>query len=103
MPVRYHNTLSRKLEEFVPLQKGEVRLYTCGPTVHDYAHIGNFRTYLWEDLLRRHLEHHGYRIRQVMNITDNEWAVTREFSSSITTTILAAMPNAMNSSLTGNN
>ena len=70
MPIRYHNTLSRKLEKFVSLHKGEVRLYTCGPTVHDFAHIGNFRTYLWEDLLRRHLEYRGYRIRQVMNITD---------------------------------
>src|SRR5262249_46701134 len=48
----------------------EVRLYTCGPTVYDYAHIGNFRTYLWEDLLRRHLEFRGFRVRQVMNLTD---------------------------------
>jgi cysteinyl-tRNA synthetase len=70
MSIRYYNTLSREVEEFVPLRAGEVGLYTCGPTVHDYAHIGNFRTYLWEDLLRRHLEYRGYRVRQVMNITD---------------------------------
>jgi cysteinyl-tRNA synthetase len=70
MSIRYYNTMSRSVEEFVPLREGEVRLYTCGPTVHDYAHIGNFRTYLWEDVLRRHLEYRGYRVRQVMNITD---------------------------------
>jgi cysteinyl-tRNA synthetase len=62
--------MTRMLEEFVPLTGGEALLYTCGPTVYDYAHIGNFRTYLWEDLLRRHLEFRGFKVRQVMNITD---------------------------------
>jgi len=70
MALRVYNTLTRRLEEFVPLQTGEVRLYTCGPTVYDYAHIGNFRTYLWEDLLRRYLEFRGYRVTQAMNLTD---------------------------------
>jgi len=70
MGLRFYNTLTRRLEEFTPLREGEVRLYTCGPTVYDYAHIGNFRTYLWEDLLRRYLEFRGYRVRQVMNLTD---------------------------------
>ena len=70
MGLRFYNTLTRRLDEFTPLREGEVRLYTCGPTVYDYAHIGNFRTYLWEDLLRRYLEFRGYRVRQVMNLTD---------------------------------
>src|SRR6266849_2677917 len=70
MALRFHNTLTRQYEEFIPLHPGEVRLYTCGPTVYDYAHIGNFRTYLWEDLLRRYLEFRGYRVRHVMTLTD---------------------------------
>lgn len=85
MTIRYYNTMSRKLEEFVPLKAGEVRLYTCGPTVHDYAHIGNFRTYLWEDLLRRHLEFRGYRVRQVMNITDiDDKTITKSMKAGVT-------------------
>src|SRR5258706_1531640 len=70
MGLRFYNPLTRRLDEFTPLREGEVRLYTCGPTVYDFAHIGNFRTYLWEDLLRRHLEFRGFRVRQVMNLTD---------------------------------
>ncbi len=70
MTLRFHNTLTRREEEFVPLYPGEARLYTCGPTVYDFAHIGNFRTYLWEDLLRRYLKFRGYRVTQVMNLTD---------------------------------
>ncbi len=68
--IRFYNTLSRGTEPFEPLVPGEVRMYTCGPTVYDYAHIGNFRAYVWEDFLRRFLEHRGYRVIQVMNITD---------------------------------
>ncbi|MEE9219189.1 MAG: cysteine--tRNA ligase [Acidobacteriota bacterium] len=64
------NTLSRQKEEFRPLRAGEVRIYTCGPTVYDFAHIGNFRAYLWEDLLRRTLKFLGLRVHQVMNLTD---------------------------------
>jgi len=64
------NTLTRKKEEFVPLEPGNVRMYTCGPTVHDFAHIGNFRTYVFEDLLRRYLLWRGFSVTQVMNITD---------------------------------
>ncbi len=70
MGLRVYNTLAREVQEFRPLREGEVRLYTCGPTVYDAAHIGNFRTYLWEDVLRRYLRHLGYRVTQVMNITD---------------------------------
>ena len=78
MAIRYFNTMSRSLEEFHPLKETipgepcEVGLYTCGPTVHDFAHIGNFRTYVFEDILRRHLEYRGYKVKHVMNITDVE-------------------------------
>lgn len=68
--IQFHNTLSGKLEEFKPLKAGAVTLYTCGPTVYNYAHIGNFRTFVFEDLLRRFLEFKGFKIRHVMNITD---------------------------------
>jgi len=65
-----YNTMSGAVEPFVPLHPGRVGMYTCGPTVHDRAHIGNLRTYLAEDLLRRQLEAHGLQVTQVMNITD---------------------------------
>jgi cysteinyl-tRNA synthetase len=70
MTLRFHNSLTRRLESFEPLRAGEVRMYTCGPTVYDRAHVGNFRTFLWEDLLRRYLKWKGYRVVQVMNLTD---------------------------------
>ena len=70
--MRLHNTLSGRVEEFKPIEVGHVRMYTCGPTVHDFAHIGNFRTFLFEDLLRRVLLQQGYRVTQVMNLTDVE-------------------------------
>lgn len=69
-PLRLYNTLSRAVEPFEPLQSGEVRMYTCGPTVHDFAHIGNFRAYVFEDVLRRVLKSRGFRVQQVMNLTD---------------------------------
>ena len=65
-----YNTLSNRVEPFVPLEEGRVRMYTCGPTVYDYAHIGNYRTFLFSDILRRHLRWSGYEMRQVMNLTD---------------------------------
>ena len=68
--LRFYNTINRKKEEFLPLKDGEVKLYTCGPTVYDYAHIGNFRAYIFEDVLRRSLEYFGYNVLHVMNITD---------------------------------
>src|SRR5689334_22773107 len=70
MPLRLHNTLTRTIEAFAPLAPGRVTLYTCGPTVWNYAHIGNFRTFLFEDLLRRWLERSGYDVFQIMNLTD---------------------------------
>ncbi len=67
---KLYNTLTRKVEDFVPLDPSEVRMYVCGPTVYDFAHIGNFRTFLFSDLLRRYIKYKGYKIRHVMNITD---------------------------------
>jgi len=70
MPVALYNTMSRSVEPFQPLAPPRVTLYTCGPTVWNYAHIGNFRTFLFEDLLRRWLEHSGYDVFHIMNLTD---------------------------------
>ena len=70
MSLRLYNTLTRRVEPFTPLQPGRVSLYTCGPTVYNYAHIGNFRTFLFEDLLRRWLEASGYEVFHIMNLTD---------------------------------
>ncbi len=70
LKLKFYNTLTKKKEEFIPLKKGKVGLYTCGPTVYDYAHLGNFRAYIFEDLLRRYLKYKGYQVTQVMNITD---------------------------------
>ena len=68
--IQFHNTLTGRTEPFVPLITGEVRAYTCGPTVYDFAHIGNFRTFVFQDVLRRYLKSKGYRVIQVMNLTD---------------------------------
>ena len=72
MALRFFNTYSRQLEEFAPLDPDAhtVKIYTCGPTVYSYAHIGNFRAYIFEDLLQRHLEARGYHVHRVMNLTD---------------------------------
>lgn len=70
MAIRLFNTLTRHKDEFVAIDDASVGLYTCGPTVYDYAHIGNWRTYLFEDILRRHLEYRGFEVKHVMNITD---------------------------------
>jgi cysteinyl-tRNA synthetase len=68
--IRFHNTLGGQVEPFVPLEPDRVRLYTCGPTVYNYPHIGNWRAYVFEDLLRRFLAYRGFEILHVMNITD---------------------------------
>ena len=70
MPLQFFNSLKREKEIFHPIEKGKVGLYTCGPTVYDYAHIGNFRTFMFEDLLKRWLLHLRYDVKHVMNITD---------------------------------
>jgi cysteinyl-tRNA synthetase len=68
--LKLHNTLSGKTEPFVPQVAGEVKMYTCGPTVYDYAHIGNFRTFVFQDVLRRYLKQRGLKLNHVMNLTD---------------------------------
>jgi cysteinyl-tRNA synthetase len=68
--IQLHNTLSGKVEPFVPQKTSEVRMYTCGPTVYDYAHIGNYRTFIFQDILRRFLKLRGFKLYHVMNLTD---------------------------------
>ena len=68
--MKIYNTLSKKVEEFVPIEEGIVKMYTCGPTVYHFAHIGNLRTYIFEDVLEKGLEYLGYSVKRVMNITD---------------------------------
>ena len=70
MKLYFYNTLTRQKEEFYSIKPGEVGLYTCGPTVYNYAHIGNLRTYIFEDILKRVLIYNGYHVKHVMNITD---------------------------------
>ena len=68
--MKIYNTLTKKQEEFIPHKENIVNLYTCGPTVYSYAHIGNLRTYIFEDILEKSLQFLGYEVKRVMNITD---------------------------------
>src|SRR6478609_6532474 len=77
LPLRLYNTLSGKVEEFAPAADNTVRMYACGPTVYDYGHIGNFRTFVAVDILRRFLRQSGYDVRHVMNITDVDDKIIR--------------------------
>jgi cysteinyl-tRNA synthetase len=77
MPLRLYNTMSGKVEEFRTLAGNEVRMYACGPTVYDYGHIGNFRTFVAVDILRRYLRQSGFNVRHVMNITDVDDKIIR--------------------------
>src|SRR5437764_8576135 len=77
MALRLYNTLPGKVEEFQPLENNQVRMYACGPTVYDYGHIGNFRTFVAVDILRRFLRQSGYEVRHVMNITDVDDKIIR--------------------------
>jgi cysteinyl-tRNA synthetase len=70
MALRFFNTLSRSKEDFSPIKAGEVKMYSCGPTVYNFAHIGNFRSYVFSDILRRYLKYKGYEVFHVMNLTD---------------------------------
>ncbi len=76
--MKLFNTLTKLKEEFVPVDPKLVRLYTCGPTVYNFAHIGNFRTYVFEDLLRRWLKYRGFKVKQVMNLTDVDDKIIRD-------------------------
>jgi cysteinyl-tRNA synthetase len=78
VPLRLYNTMTRRLEDFEPIESGHVRMYTCGPTVYDFAHIGNLRSFLFEDILRRVLKFFGYQVTQVMNLTDIDDKTIRE-------------------------
>ena len=75
--LKLRNTLTRRLEEFTPLEGNTVRMYACGPTVYDYGHIGNFRTFVSVDVLRRYLKYLGYQVQHIMNITDVEDKIIR--------------------------
>src|SRR5881227_3235050 len=77
MALRLFNTLSAKIEDFQPMRNDEVRMYACGPTVYDYGHIGNFRTFVAVDILRRYLRLSGYKVHHVMNITDVDDKIIR--------------------------
>jgi cysteinyl-tRNA synthetase len=77
MALRFYNTLSQRVEEFLPARDNTVRMYTCGPTVYDYAHIGNFRTFTFLDILRKWLRASGFRLDHVMNITDVDDKIIR--------------------------
>ncbi len=79
--LRFYNTASREKEDFAPLEPGRVRMYSCGPTVHDYAHIGNFRAFLLADLIKRYLRFSGYEVVHVMNITDIDDKILRRVSA----------------------
>src|SRR3989339_1167267 len=70
MSLKFYNTLIREKEIFSPIDSNEVRMYSCGPTVYNYTHIGNLRSYVFADILRRTLKYNGFKIKQVMNITD---------------------------------
>src|SRR5882724_10328884 len=77
MSLRFYNTLTQQVQPFEPLNGNVVRMYTCGPTVYDFAHIGNFRTFVFYDLLRRWLRASGYTLDHVMNITDVDDKIIR--------------------------
>lgn len=76
--LRFYNTLSRQVEDFTPLESGKVRMYICGPTVWNFAHIGNFRTFVFGDILRRYLKFKGYELTHVMNLTDIDDRIINE-------------------------
>ena len=78
MTLELYNTLTRRQEPFVPLNPPRVTLYTCGPTIWNFAHIGNFRTFLFEDLLRRWLEATGHEVYHIMNLTDEDDRIIKE-------------------------
>src|SRR3989344_8923494 len=70
MSVKFYNTLTRQKEEFSPINKNEASFYSCGPTVYNYPHIGNYRAYIFADTLKRVLLYNGFKVKHIMNITD---------------------------------
>lgn len=81
MALVFRNSMTHTKEEFVPIEPGKVKMYTCGPTVYNYVHIGNLRTFMFEDLLRRYLKYKGYEVNQVMNLTDIDDKIIRGASA----------------------
>src|SRR5690349_24364189 len=77
MALRFYNTLTQQVEPFEPLHDNEVRMYTCGPTVYNFVHIGNLRTFTFQDILRRWLRMRGFQLNHVMNITDVDDKIIR--------------------------
>src|ERR1700680_2728268 len=77
MALRFYNTLTQEVQPFAPLHGNVVRMYTCGPTVYNFVHIGNLRTFTFQDILRRWLSARGYQLDHVMNITDVEDKIIR--------------------------
>src|SRR6266480_7354048 len=82
MALKLFNTLSRSVQEFTPLNPPKVGMYCCGPTVYDFAHIGNWRTFVFADLVRRYLEFKGFQVTHVMNITDVEDKIIKRVRAS---------------------
>ncbi len=78
MALRFKNSFTRVKEDFKPIEEGKIKIYTCGPTVYNFQHIGNFRTFMWGDLLRRYLQYKGYDVTYVMNITDIDDKIIRD-------------------------
>ncbi len=76
--LRFYNTMTRQKEDFHPVEPGKVNMYTCGPTVYNYPHIGNYRAYIFEDLLRRYLKYRDFEVTQIMNLTDVEDKIIRD-------------------------
>ena len=70
--LKLHNSLTRRLEIFEPLEEGKVKLVTCGPSIYQMPHIGNYRTFVFEDILQRYLEYLGYKVERLLNVTDVE-------------------------------
>ena len=90
-PLFLHNTLSGKKEEFIPIRTGKIGMYQCGPTVYDSAHIGNLRTFIFDDIVRRVFEYNDYKVTQVMNITDvDDKTIRRSRDESVTLEALTA-------------
>ena len=89
MTIKFYNTLTKQKDEFKPNIEGEVNVYTCGPTVYDTAHIGNFRTFIFEDLLKRFLLLKGYNVTHVMNLTDvDDKTIQRRKSDNVSIDVL---------------
>jgi len=79
--MKFYNTFTRKKEEFKPIRKNEVRMYSCGPTVYNFAHIGNFRSFIFVDILKRYLKFKKYKVKHVMNITDIDDKIIKKCSA----------------------